>query len=426
MTGFHVDGRFPDHRKVRKLGSDRLAAVGLWTLCGAWCREHESDGFVPLEVLDRWDSGARIARRLVSVGLWVEESADGEPGFRYHEWREWRERQDAEEEAALEKRRAADRSRQKQYRARRNAEYDNLNLFDVQSDNDVTRVVTHDVTSPHGNGVTSHRDNVVTDGVTLQQGQEDIIAGQEENGENAEKVLDKGATLKHLSLSSCSLSVDKSLNNFRLFSNHEVAVETSSDETQVTSEEDYFTEFWNSYPRKQQRQDARKAWVQQRKKGVTPDRLIQGARGYAQYCKAKGTDRDYIKYPASWMRAGGYDDYQPEPEPVRDTRDPDEIIRDLWRKADAPAVAKIINNGAPYLEAAQLPSDKAKTPYEVFVRNSRRAWIEKNHAAAVQALKDAQSAAEASEGADGVTMPGTADKSLSVEARGPYGAMEEM
>lgn len=85
MSWFKVDDFLPDHRKVRKLGADRLAAMGLWTLCGAWA-SRATGGFVPDEEVTRYDPEHCYAARLVEVGLWARAEDDGETGYSYHDW----------------------------------------------------------------------------------------------------------------------------------------------------------------------------------------------------------------------------------------------------------------------------------------------------------------------------------------------------
>lgn len=88
MTWFKVDDGLPDHRKVRRLGRDKLPAIGLWTLCGAWCSSNLMDGFVPDEIVRRWDASAKYAEKLVAAGLWHHAEHEGEPGYRFHQWSE--------------------------------------------------------------------------------------------------------------------------------------------------------------------------------------------------------------------------------------------------------------------------------------------------------------------------------------------------
>lgn len=89
MTWFRVDDKLPGNRKVRKLGGDRLPAMGLWTLCGSWSSDHLTDGFVPSEEVRRYDPKERFARRLVDVGLWITVVQDEEPGYLFHDFHDF-------------------------------------------------------------------------------------------------------------------------------------------------------------------------------------------------------------------------------------------------------------------------------------------------------------------------------------------------
>ncbi len=88
MTWFRIDDKFAEHPKVRRLAKDRVPAVGVWTLCGVWCADNLGDGFVPTEVVRRYDPRLKHARRLVEVGLWHETEQEGEFGFEFHQWSE--------------------------------------------------------------------------------------------------------------------------------------------------------------------------------------------------------------------------------------------------------------------------------------------------------------------------------------------------
>jgi len=89
MTWFKVDDSFYRSRKVRKLGRDRVPAVGVWTLCGDWSADNLTDGFVPWEVVEDWDEDREWAKRLIVVGLWSEAEVDGETGIQFHDWEDW-------------------------------------------------------------------------------------------------------------------------------------------------------------------------------------------------------------------------------------------------------------------------------------------------------------------------------------------------
>lgn len=93
MPWFKTDDGFWRHPKVRRLGKDRLPAVGLWELAGTWCCDNiatnVTDGFVPTEQVDQWDPKHRYAKRLVDVGLWTAAEVDGEAGYLFHDWTDY-------------------------------------------------------------------------------------------------------------------------------------------------------------------------------------------------------------------------------------------------------------------------------------------------------------------------------------------------
>jgi hypothetical protein len=67
-----------------------------------------------------------------------------------------------------------------------------------------------------------------------------------------------------------------------------------------------FAVFYGLYPRKMARKDAEKAW-----KSMTTDeqeKAIEALPQHLKYWKIKETAKDFIPYPASWLRAGRYDD----------------------------------------------------------------------------------------------------------------------
>jgi hypothetical protein len=67
-----------------------------------------------------------------------------------------------------------------------------------------------------------------------------------------------------------------------------------------------FADFYNLYPRKMAKKDAEKAW-----RALTLDeqtKALETLPNHLKYWKIKETLKDYIPYPASWLRAGRYDD----------------------------------------------------------------------------------------------------------------------
>lgn len=72
-----------------------------------------------------------------------------------------------------------------------------------------------------------------------------------------------------------------------------------------------FAEFYAEYPRKRERKKAVIAYRSALRAGASPERLVQAAKSYA--LANRGKKMDYVKYPASWLNAGAYDD---EPDQV--------------------------------------------------------------------------------------------------------------
>ena len=74
-----------------------------------------------------------------------------------------------------------------------------------------------------------------------------------------------------------------------------------------------FAQFWAAYPRKRNKLEARKAFLHALRDGVTLETILAALawqRGQAQWVRDAG---QYIPHPATWLRAGSYDDEPDEP-----------------------------------------------------------------------------------------------------------------
>lgn len=83
-----------------------------------------------------------------------------------------------------------------------------------------------------------------------------------------------------------------------------------------------FTEWWPHYPKKVKKLDAEKAYRAAMKRGVTPKELLDGLQRQKAAWKAKGTEPQYIPYPATWLRAGSWEDELDTPNPSADNPAP--------------------------------------------------------------------------------------------------------
>lgn len=78
MAFFNVDDQFHGHPKARAAG---LAAVGLWTVAGSWCKAYKSEGLVPEWLVTDWRA-KKAADQLVLAGLWTRT----DQGYQFHDW----------------------------------------------------------------------------------------------------------------------------------------------------------------------------------------------------------------------------------------------------------------------------------------------------------------------------------------------------
>jgi hypothetical protein len=113
MPHFFVDDGFSDSKEVLAIPArHRLAAVGLWTLCGSWSASKLQNGFVSDEALKRFGARPTIINALCQItgpdgddwSLWMRVSG----GIRFTNWAKWqrtREQVEAYRAAQAEKKR---------------------------------------------------------------------------------------------------------------------------------------------------------------------------------------------------------------------------------------------------------------------------------------------------------------------------------
>lgn len=67
-----------------------------------------------------------------------------------------------------------------------------------------------------------------------------------------------------------------------------------------------FTEFYASYPRKVARRDAEKAWAK-----LSPDeraKALQALPQHIRYWDVRGTEKEFIPHPATWLNGARFED----------------------------------------------------------------------------------------------------------------------
>ncbi len=91
-------------------------------------------------------------------------------------------------------------------------------------------------------------------------------------------------------------------------------VQTKSGSKKTDHHLEAFGAFWLTYPKRRDKEAAKKAWIAALERGAEPKHMVDAAQAYAR--ERKGQDPQYTKYPATWLNKGCYDD-EPDPQPGR-------------------------------------------------------------------------------------------------------------
>lgn len=126
MPWFYVDDGFSDSKPVSNLpDTQRLAAIGLWTLAGSWSAKEETDGHVPSARLRALGSKPALVKVLTDPGplnaaLWERTPH----GILFKSWDKWQPTHAELEAERLEneRKREADAARKRAERAAKNGE----------------------------------------------------------------------------------------------------------------------------------------------------------------------------------------------------------------------------------------------------------------------------------------------------------------
>ncbi|MFF1709265.1 hypothetical protein [Streptomyces sp. NPDC058268] len=81
---------------------------------------------------------------------------------------------------------------------------------------------------------------------------------------------------------------------------------TETKDSSAAASLEAFGAFWLTYPKKRDREAAKKAWLSAIERGASPEAIVTAAQAYAR--ERRDEDPKYTKYPATWLNNGCYDD----------------------------------------------------------------------------------------------------------------------
>jgi hypothetical protein len=81
----------------------------------------------------------------------------------------------------------------------------------------------------------------------------------------------------------------------------------------VPEDDPQWLKFWNAYPKRVAKKEARKAWARLRPSPVDVERMLIALAWQTQQPAWLKNGGAYVPYPASWLNAERWDDEPPEP-----------------------------------------------------------------------------------------------------------------
>lgn len=116
---------------------------------------------------------------------------------------------------------------------------------------------------------------------------------------------------------------------------------TSSTAARSTGGDADFVRFWEVYPRKVGKGEARKAWAKLMKAGVDHEVVIAGAARYRDDPLRKRRGDEYTKHPGPWLNAERWDDQPADGQPaVDDEYEPPKAPREIVFSQDPQALSR--------------------------------------------------------------------------------------
>ena len=90
--------------------------------------------------------------------------------------------------------------------------------------------------------------------------------------------------------------------------NNNISKKENTKRKNETEYENEFDTIWSLYPRKINKQVAKKSYIKARKEGVTFETIKNGVERYAESCKKNKVPAVYIAHGATWFNARRWDD----------------------------------------------------------------------------------------------------------------------
>lgn len=271
---------FPRNGKVRKLnryGSDARALRDLYVQMLLFCKDTKSDGFVGEDEIallvypDTEENGKRDAGRLAEVGL-LERGAGG------YQVSDWLQRNPSRE--------AIERKSNAKARGARHANHRRWHVEQDNPDPDCEWCQKETQTSDQNTDLKSDQ---TTDKSSDQTSDQLPIAHlkRSDSTETESEEETESETVKPLSRRAPA------------------GAETGSD-----ADPD-FAAFWDSYPRKVAKGQARKAWrTAVIKRGVDPKVIILAAEQYRDDPRRRSRGTEYTAHPATWLNGERWLEHQ--------------------------------------------------------------------------------------------------------------------
>lgn len=295
-----IDDGLHAHRKTRAVtksdASKRrdAAPMGLWVLAGSWAAQNRTDGWVPADELDRWDEDWQtLVRRLVAADYWWPAERNGEPGYGFRDWHDYNDPADM---------------------ASKSGTYGNHVRWHV-NESKVDPACEHcpkEPDEPEDIGFIGGRSG----------GDSHPDSGGESRSPSGAIALPEPEPEPEPDPNPELLSRDKSLETDPL---------------------DRFDEFWDVYAKKVDRKKAEAKWrLALKRKGVTPDLLIDSARAYVTWERANNEGGRYVMDPARWLNGHRWEDERPaRPEPMSNVQQHLALARRLAEQEQGATIREI-------------------------------------------------------------------------------------